>query len=214
MKKALIAGATGLIGHQLLQLLLNDSDYTMVKAITRKPLNIHHEKLENVVVDFDNLTLFSEQVKADDVFCCLGTTIKVARSKEAFKKVDLEYPANLAQITHQQGATQFLLVSALGAHKHSKIFYNQVKGLVEEAVQQYAFRTVHIVRPSLLLGPRTEARSGEDAAKVFFKFFGFLVPLKYQAIESATVAKAMLFYARQNQAGMYIHESKDMQKIG
>ena len=213
MKIALVTGATGLIGSQLVQLLLEDSYYGKVIAVTRKPLDFQHSKLENLVLDFDKLTERFNSLKADDVFCCLGTTIKIAKTKEAFRKVDLEYPVELARLTKSQGASQFLLVSALGADKGSSVFYNKVKGEVEEAIQRVSFSSVHVFRPSLLLGPRTEYRSGEDAAKLFFKFLGFLLPSKYRAVQSIKVARAMLHFAKTNNTGFHIIESDELQKF-
>src|SRR5687767_12572435 len=211
MKTALITGATGLIGKQLLQLLLQDAYYEKVKAITRKPLTEQHPKLENLVLDFDKLS--DVDLKSDDVFCCLGTTIRIAKTKEAFRKVDYEYPVELARIAKNQGATQYLLVSALGADKNSGIFYNKVKGEVEEAVNEVGFKSFHVFRPSLLLGDRTEQRAGEGAATTFFKLFGVLIPAKYKAIDSAKVAKAMLHFAKANNSGFHILESRELQKF-
>lgn len=211
MKTALIAGSTGLIGKQLLELLLDDSYYNKVIAVSRKPLDVQHPKLENVVVDFDSLNTHSNILKADDVFCCLGTTIRIAKTKEAFRKVDFDYPVGLANVTKNQGSEQYFLISALGADENSGVFYNRVKGEVEKAIQTVAFPSFHIFRPSLLLGDRTEERVGEGAATRFFKIFGFLIPLKYKAIESAKVAKAMITLAKQNQTGFHIHESKELQ---
>jgi uncharacterized protein YbjT (DUF2867 family) len=207
---ALVAGSTGLIGSQLLELLLNDSAYSKVIALSRKPLSISNPKLENVVVeasDFKDHSAF----KADDVFCCLGTTIKQAKTKEAFRKIDFDYPLTLATIMKANGATQFFLVSALGADKNSRIFYNQVKGEVEEAIDAVGISAYHIFRPSLLIGPRKEHRSGEDAAKVFYKIFGFIIPAKYKGIESIKVARAMLSFAKVNKPGKFVHESDEMQ---
>jgi uncharacterized protein YbjT (DUF2867 family) len=143
----------------------------------------------------------------------LGTTIRIAKTKEAFRKVDFDYPIELARLTKIQGTSQFLLVSALGADKNSSVFYNQVKGEVEEAIQKIAFSSFHVFRPSLLLGPRTEHRTGEDAAKVFFKFLGFLVPAKYKAIQSIKVVRAMLHFAKANNTGFHILESDELQKF-
>jgi uncharacterized protein YbjT (DUF2867 family) len=211
-KTALLAGSTGLIGGQLLQLLLNDQRYASVIAISRTPLTVAHPKLLNVVCELKDVTAHREQLKADDVFCCLGTTIKKAKSKEAFRAVDFEAPLALAKMAKEQGAQKYLLVSSLGANKDSGIFYNQVKGEVEAAVQQVGLPSLHIVRPSLLLGPRQEERSGEDAAKIFYKLFGFLVPEKYQAIESIKIARALLAFAHEGTEGRVVHESKDLQK--
>lgn len=211
MKTALIAGSTGLIGGQLLQFLLNDDYYDVVKAISRKPLDITHPKLENIVLDFDKLTEHHDKLKADDIFCCLGTTIKKVKTKEKFRQVDFDYPVELARLTKANGAEQYLLVSALGADKKSNIFYNQVKGEVEEAIEQVGFKSYQIFRPSLLMGDRNENRSGEEAGKVFFKYFGFLVPKKYKGIESIKVARAMQKLAMQNLQGKHIYESMELQ---
>lgn len=211
MRTALIAGATGLIGNQLLQLLLEDNYYDVVKAISRKPLEITHPKLENIVFEFDRMTEHHNTLKADDVFCCLGTTIKKVKTKEKFKQVDLEYPLELARITKENGADKFLLISALGADRNSGIFYNQVKGEVEEAIGQVGFKSYFIFRPSLLLGDRKESRSGEDAGKFVFKYLGFLIPDKYKGIESVKVARAMQQIARQEKNGLHIHESNELQ---
>jgi uncharacterized protein YbjT (DUF2867 family) len=210
-KTALLAGSTGLIGSQLLELLLNDNYYSSVVAISRKPLSRVNPKLINLVCELRELSSHGNQLKADDVFCCLGTTIKKAKSKEAFGAVDLDAPLLLAKISKDLGAKKFFLVSSLGADKNSSFFYNKVKGEVEDVIQQVGFEIFHIVRPSLLLGPRQEARSGEDAAKFFYKFFGFLVPKKYKAIESIKVARAMLAFVQLKTAGSFIHESSELQ---
>ena len=208
-----MAGSTGLIGKQLLELLLEDSHYTVVKAISRKPLDIQHAKLQNIVADFNTLTEHHDQLKADDVFCCLGTTIKQAGSQAAFRKVDFEYPLELARLTKNQGAIQFLIITALGSDAKSGIFYNRVKGEVEQAIDAVGFDSYHIFRPSLLLGERMEKRTGEGAATVVYKALGFMIPLKYKAIDSAKVARAMLHFAKQNSKGKFIHESKELQQF-
>jgi len=210
-KTALLAGSTGLIGGQLLQLLLNDDRYSSIIAIGRKPVSITNPKLTNVVCELRDLSDHGDQLKADDIFCCLGTTIKKAKSKEAFRAVDLDAPHLLAKILKQQGAKNFVLVSSLGADKNSGIFYNQVKGEVEEAIKQVGFDSTHILRPSLLLGPRKEERSGEDTAKFLYKLLGFLVPKKYRAIESIKVARAMIAFAQLESQGNFIHESIELQ---
>lgn len=210
-RTALLAGSTGLIGNQLLQLLLQDVAYDKVIALSRKPLDLTHPKLENIVLEVDQLKQHA-YLKADDVFCCLGTTIKQAKTKEAFRKIDFDYPLELAKTLHANGAKQFLLVSALGSDKNSGIFYNRVKGEVEAAIAAVGFSTFHVFKPSLLIGPRKEQRAGEDAAIIFYKIFGFLIPQKYKGIESIKVARAMLAMAKENKLGMHIHESDSLQK--
>jgi uncharacterized protein YbjT (DUF2867 family) len=213
MKTALLAGSTGLIGRQLLQLLLDDPYYTVVKAISRKPLDFVHPKLQNIVADLNSLTQHYDVLKADDVFCCLGTTIKQAGSKDAFRAVDYDYPLELARLTKNQGAEQYLIITALGSDAKSGIFYNRVKGEVEKAIGEIGFQSYHIFRPSLLLGERMEKRAGEGAATAVYTALGFLIPLKYKAIDSVKVAKGMLHFAKQNVSGRFIHESKELQQF-
>lgn len=169
-KSALVIGATGLVGSSLLDKLLRSDHYDKVKVLSRRKLSAH-DKMEVIILnDFDKMNEVKDQLKADDVFCCIGTTMAKAKDKESFRKVDYKYPAALAEITSGNGAEKFLLISALGADKNSSIFYNQVKGQVEEAIQHQDLKEIHILRPSLLLGPRDEKRIGEDAAKIFYNF--------------------------------------------
>lgn len=213
MKVALIAGCTGLIGKHLLDLLLDDPRYHQVKAITRRPLEISNPKLETIIADYHSLNDHATRLGADDVFCCLGTTIKVAKTKEAFEEVDFYYPLRLAKLSKAQGAKQYLLVSALGADVNSSIFYNQVKGKVEQAITDEKFSATHIFRPSLLLGDRKEERPGEEAAKFFYKYASFLIPKKYKGIDATKVARAMLHFSSTEKPGIHIHESAAMQSF-
>jgi uncharacterized protein YbjT (DUF2867 family) len=135
-----------------------------------------------------------------------------AKTKENFYWVDYTLPVQWANLTHIVGAKQLLIVSALGADAKSSLYYNQVKGQVEDAIQQIGFQTLHIMRPSLLLGDRSEQRFGEDAAKIIYKYLGFLIPSKYKGIHANTVAKAMLHEASREVVGTFIHESKNMQR--
>ncbi len=213
MKTALLAGSTGLIGKELLQLLLNNSRYSVVKALTRTKLDVTHPKLVEIKVDYAKLEEVKSQLQADDVYCCLGTTMAKAKTKQKFREIDYTYPLSLAKITKELGAKQFLLVSALGADKRSSVYYNQVKGELEDAINTIDFDAIHIFRPSLLLGLREEKRAGEDAAKIVYKIFWFLIPDKYKAIDAIKVAKAMEYYAQRDQKGKFIHESREMQNL-
>ena len=214
MKTALIAGYTGLIGSQLLSILLESDNYDKVIAIGRRNLDIQHPKLIQQKVDFNNIQLGEHSV--DDIYCCLGTTMKKAGSKEKFRLVDFNYPVSLASYCLDNGAKQFLLVSSMGADEKSSIFYNQVKGEVENAVSKLGYPRLDIFRPSLLLGSRGESRFAEDLGKAGMKLFGFLFigPLKnYKAIESSKVAKAMLYFAQEEGAGNYLHLSAELQEF-
>ncbi len=211
MATALIVGSTGLIGNQLVELLLDDDRYTQVTAIARTSLPFSHPKLKLIIADFDSIESQKEKLVADDIFCCLGTTIKSAKSKEAFRKIDFDYPLLIAKLTKALGAKQFLLVSALGANKASSVFYNKVKGEIEEAISSLGFESCHVFRPSLLLGPRIEKREGEQSMQKIFSAVGFLIPKKYKAIESIKVASGMLAIAKKNVSGNFIHESNSLQ---
>jgi uncharacterized protein YbjT (DUF2867 family) len=170
-----------------------------------------HSKLQNIVADIAALEQYKDQLAADDVFCCLGTTMRQAKTKETFWQVDFDYPVLLAKLSMESGAKQFSLVSALGASKSSFLFYNQVKGWTEEAITSIGFESYHIFRPSLLLGTRTQRRAGEDVARWFYSIFAFLIPDQYKAIEAIKVARAMLALADQEWKGNFIHESVDLQ---
>lgn len=211
-KIALVAGATGLVGRQVVELLLGDSRYRQVMVIARRPLDFQHSRLITLLVkDFDGLA--QHEWHAHDVFCCLGTTMRQAGSKEAFRQVDFDYVVTLARESHRRGTANFLLVSALGANARSSVFYNRVKGEVEAEVSRVGFSRVVIVRPSLLLGNRKESRMGEDIGKVVARYLGWLIPVRYRAIESNKVARALVYYANQTNPGVFIHESSELQSF-
>jgi uncharacterized protein YbjT (DUF2867 family) len=211
MRTALIAGSTGLVGRQLLKMLLESDRYDTVKAATRSTLPIQHSKLVQVTIDYSNIEKSKSQLKADDVFFCLGTTMAKAGSKSKFREVDFVYAHRTAKLAHEMGTEQFLIVSALGADPRSSIYYNRVKGEVEEAVSALGFQAIHIFRPSLLLGARREKRPGEDIGKLVYRIFWFIIPDRYKAIEAGKVARAMLYFADREQKGTFIHESREMQ---
>ncbi len=190
---AIIAGVTGLVGRQLLDILLESVTYVQVIVLVRRKLNLQHVKLEQVVVDFDNLS-FNSHLKVDDFYCTLGTTIKKAGSQEAFRKVDLTYPVQLTKLFQQHGLKRFLIVTAMGADPSSRIFYNQVKGEVEEQLRLLGLPHLFIFKPSLLLGIRQEFRLGERLAAHLSRLFSWLMVgqlKKYKPIEAKKVALAM-----------------------
>ncbi len=208
MRTAVIAGASGLTGKLCLYYLLEHEEYTRVVSLVRKPIPIKHPKLEQVVIDFNKPELIS--VAGDDVFCCLGTTIKKAGSQENFRKVDFEYPLALAKQLLINGAKQLMLISAMGADKKSAVFYNRVKGETESAVSGLGFKAVKIFRPSILLGSRDEFRPGEWVAQVILKPLSvlFVGPLKkYKPVTAETVAMAMVNVALNKDEGVHIYEN-------
>ncbi len=208
-KTALLAGATGLIGSQLLPLLLASERYAKVLVVGRRPVPVQHPKLVQVVTELDTLEDVRLQLIADDVYCCLGTTIGQAGSQEAFYAVDYLAVVKLAALTAGNFASQFLVVSSLGASAGSRIFYSRTKGEMEATVQQTPFRAIHIFRPSLLLGARARPRLGERVSAVVL---GLLRPLlrgplaKYRPVPAAEVAAAMLRAAEDDGGGVRMHE--------
>lgn len=211
-KIALVVGATGLIGSQLVTLLLNSSRYQEVRVLVRKSLNNPHPKLVEVLYNFAQPD--ATQVMGDDIFCCLGTTMKQAGSREAFYAVDHEYPLQIARFARQNGAAQFLIVTAMGAGTDSAIFYNRVKGEVERDLRTVGFNALHFFRPSLLLGNRGERRLGEKIGEKVMRFFDPILIgtlKKYRAIDSDRVAQAMLACAGQDETGVFVHESDELQ---
>ena len=213
-KTAIIAGASGLVGGLCLDLLLKDERYDAVIIPVRKKLPLEHPKLRQHVVDFDNLPAHADIFRGDELFCCLGSTIKKAGSREAFRRVDHDYPKALADITLKNGVKQFLIVTAIGADPASGIFYNRVKGEVEAAVRALPFEAVHIFRPSMLLGERTESRPAEKIGGTVMRALSFIMtgPLRnYRAIDARDVARAMVSAAGSGARGSIIHESGEMQ---
>jgi uncharacterized protein YbjT (DUF2867 family) len=209
-KTALLVGASGLVGSFCLRLLLQTDWYANVIVVGRKALPIEHPKLRQLVIDFDKLDTYKDSLIADDVYCTLGTTISKAGSRDNFYKVDYTYVVKLAAITSANFASQFLVVSAMGANPDSSFFYNRVKGQMENTVKPMPFLGVHIFQPSLLLGPRPEKRFGESIAAFFMTKLDFLFTgklKKYKAIPAEDVAKAMLYAAMQEGAGIKIHDS-------
>ena len=216
-RTALVAGGSGLVGGHVLRQLLEDPDYDRVTALTRRNLALTHKKLVQRVVDFDQLALVGDFPRVHDVFCCLGTTIRQAGSQDAFRKVDLTYVAELGRMAVRHRASQFLLVTALGADPSSRMFYNRVKGEAEAAVRRLQFDGIQIFRPSLLLGARAQRRPAEWIAQVLSPLLGWMLvgPLaRYRPIKAATVARAMVRIAREAPRGPHVYESDAIRRLG
>jgi uncharacterized protein YbjT (DUF2867 family) len=208
MKTAIVLGATGLIGKKVTEHLLKNEAYSTVIILVRKPLNINHPKLKQHIFNYDAID--KTLLKGDDLFCCLGTTIKTAGSKEAFRKVDLDYVVNVAKASKGNGINHFAVVSAMGANKNSTVFYNQIKGEMEESIKAIGFNSTYIIRPSLLLGDRKEFRFGELIGKFFMITLSFLIPKKYRAIYDVQVAIAMIHFMSHTEHGFFIKENDEL----
>ena len=218
MKRAIIAGATGLIGTRLVNELLKKGTYDEIHLLTRRRTAFHMEpQITEHLVSFDNLEE-AEHVfqKGDDIFVTLGTTIKRAGSEESFIKVDYHYPHKIAQMAAKNGADHYTVVTAMGADRHSRFFYSIVKGSLEETLMQTGLDKLHIIRPSLLIGVRNEVRPGEKAAEWFARP---LSPLmrgkleKYKPVHANDVARAMHAVANTGSRGTHIYESDDIEQI-
>jgi uncharacterized protein YbjT (DUF2867 family) len=213
---AMIAGATGLVGSYLIQYLSADPFYQKIISLVRRPSGLSLPKVQEKILDFEELENALADEPADHIFCCLGTTMKKAGSKDKFHTVDFQYPYRLAKFMKSKGAAQYNLVSALGANQKSMFFYNRVKGQAESEIAQLNFDQFNAFRPSLLLGERQEQRKGEQLATTMSEFFSpaMLGPLrKYRGIEARTVAKAMLQVAKAEKPGYKIIESDLIQQI-
>ncbi|WP_438444724.1 oxidoreductase [Gorillibacterium sp. sgz5001074] len=215
-KQALVLGATGLVGTQLVRQLLEDPSYGQIIALVRRPLDSGHPKLRQVVADYNRLEDYQDDFAADAVFCCLGTTMKTAGSKEVFRRVDLDYPVEAARLAREAGARQFAVISALGARESSAFFYNRVKGEMERRVRESGPACIHVFQPSLLLGERQERRTGEAAASKLSRALPFLWsgPLRpYKPVHAATVAAAMRAAVRLGQPGFHVHVNRDLEAL-
>src|ERR1700730_16702218 len=212
MDTAFVAGATGLVGSHCLRTLLDSGAYERVVAFTRRPLGQQHPRLVETIVDFNKLEDV-EPFPTADVFCALGTTIAKAGSQADFLKVDFEYPRIIAERSAAAGANQFLLVSSAGANPQSSNFYLRVKAQLEKAVTGLSFESVHIFRPSFLIGARAEFRvadalAGAAMRAVQFALVGKL--RKYRPIAASTVASAMVVAAREAKPGRHIYHYDDI----
>jgi uncharacterized protein YbjT (DUF2867 family) len=216
-KVAVIAGASGLVGGHLLNFLIDSKDYDLIRVITRKKLSIINDKVKQYIIDFDNPDSYKNLIQGDDLFLCLGTTMKKAGSQSAFHKVDYTYTTDLAKCGAVNGISNIFLISAMGANSKSLFFYNRVKGDAENYIGQLSqYESLHFFRPSLLLGERTEKRKGEEVGAVIGQFFRSLlgrIGANYHPIEAKKVAKYVYQTALNPSKGIHIYQSKEFQKI-
>ncbi|HEY4220497.1 MAG TPA: NAD(P)H-binding protein [Myxococcota bacterium] len=207
-----IAGATGLVGQQLLAQLLADERVARVTALVRRPLLITSEKLIGRVVDFSGDLEEHVPKDLDDAYCALGTTMKVAGSREAFIAVDKTAVLAFARACRARGARRFLLVTSVGADARSMTFYLRVKGETEEAVRALGFDAVHVMRPSFLDGKRVDSRPGE---KIGLALFRVLKPVlgNYGPIDVGVVARAMIRAAYSDRFGNFVHDNRAIESL-
>lgn len=215
--RVVIAGATGLVGRHLLKLLLNDDSIQEIIVLTRRSIKNPHSKLKEIIFDFDSINDFKDEIRGDILYCCLGTTIKKAGSKEAFRKIDFDYSFILGKIAKENQISKYLIITALGASASSVFFYNQIKGEVQNSLSELNLESLCFIQPSLILGQRDEQRVAEQ-------FFVKLSPVtnmilqgplkKYRAIEASQIALAMYKISlKENLAGVRYFESDVLSAI-
>lgn len=208
---AVLAGASGLVGGECLKQLAARDEYARITVLTRRDLGaaVRNPKVEQVVTDLTRLEAMRDSLRADHVYCALGTTIRKAGSQEKFRQVDQVLPLQLAQLTLAQGARHFAIVSALGADARSRVFYSRVKGEVEVALRAMAWPGLTIVRPSVIAGDRAESRPMERLAEHLLRF----APATWKAVPAADIAAAMIRTALRAPTGVTIIESRDITRI-
>ncbi|MBO3096933.1 NAD(P)H-binding protein [Gelidibacter pelagius] len=216
-KTAIVLGATGLTGNILLNMLLEDERYGHVTVFGRNSCNIKHPKLEEYIIDLFELTHYGNKFKADEVYCCVGTTKAKTSNKETYIKIDFGIPVAAARLCKENGIETYVVISALGAKKKSKIFYNRTKGKMEAVVLEQQIPNTYILQPSLISGKREEFRLGESVfnaiMSLFKPMFRFGALKRYQPIAPETIAKCMIWLTNNNYVSGRI-ESEKIQELG
>jgi uncharacterized protein YbjT (DUF2867 family) len=217
LKTAIILGATGLTGSLLLKKLIQDDRYSQIRLFSRSTVGFSHPKLKEFLGDILLLEAFKADYKADEVYCCIGTTKAKTPDPEMYKKIDFGIPVSAAALCKSNGIDTFLVVSAMGADPKSRIAYNRLKGNMEESVLKNKIPKIHILRPSLIVGERTEKRFGE---RVGAKVMKVLDPLlmgswkKYRSIKADAIAEAMIWLANNDHKEVYIESNAIMGIVG
>ena len=215
-KTAILLGATGLTGGILLDLLLKNDTYAKIKLFSRSSIGFTHEKMEEHLIDLLALETHSALFTGDDIFCCIGTTKSKTPDKDTYKKIDFGIPVAAAKLAKQNKISTLIIISALGADAKSSVFYNKIKGEMENAVLAENVKNTTILQPSLIGGHRSEKRLGEWLFKQVMKVFNFILIgtlAKYKSIEPQTIAEAMIWLAN-NDCEMIRIESDQIKKIG
>ena len=214
-KTASILGSTGLIGGKLLELLLNDNYYNVIRVIVRRPVEFNNPAVRVMVIDFSDEVSFKSAIAGSDaLFCAVGTTQKkVEGDKAAYYKVDYDIPVNAARFCKETGCPVFLLVSSVGADSKSKNFYLKLKGEVEDKVREMKIDSVSVFRPSMLLGKRNEYRFTEEVAKAISAPLSFIFPSKYKPIKAENVAGAMIAASKKATPGFNVYHYREIINI-
>jgi uncharacterized protein YbjT (DUF2867 family) len=216
-KRALVFGASGLIGSSVVEMLLDHPAYESISAFYRSPLAEAKTKIITHIVDFEQMEDWRDLITGDDLFICLGTTLNKAGSKKNFYHAEYDYINDITQLAENNGVKQVFLVSAMGADSTSYFFYNQVKGLIENSLKIKNFWSIHIFKPSVLLGNREEVRPMEALAAgagLALKVLGPKLFSKITPIEGETVARCMVKSAQEMRSGVFFYPSNLIAKLG
>lgn len=204
MKKAIVIGATGMVGTQLIQSLIENEEYSEIVSLTRRPGGIKNPKIAEHVINFDMPETWSKYVSGDVLFSTLGTTLAQAKSKEAQYRVDFTYQYTVAEIAANNGIPHYVLVSSAGANSKSSAFYVRIKGELEDAVRKLPFEYISILRPSILTGHRIQNRTGEKLGIQIMNGLNKVGLFKrYRPVKASIVAKAMINAAKEKHSSTY-----------
>ena len=211
--KITIIGGSGLIGKQVIKLACKDDFFTQINAIVRSPLPHKDPKINELVIDFDDLSHQLKEIKARVLICTLGTTRKVTPDKKDYRKIDLEYTLCAAEMALKNGCEQIHLISSIGANEKSLVFYPALKGEIERLITQLPFKSTFIYRPSVLMGKRDSTRIIEYITQGFLSLINPLLigPLKkYRGISANEIAKRILHEIKKNEGGLHVIESDEI----
>ncbi|HLN19895.1 MAG TPA: NAD(P)H-binding protein [Bacteroidales bacterium] len=211
-RTATVIGATGLVGSNLVKLLIRDDYFNRIRIISRRPLEYNHVKVSVIVIDFLDYKAFKEAISgSDSVFCTVGTTRKkVKGDMSEYRKVDFDIPVFAAKFCSETSCPAFLLVSSVGADINSRNFYLKIKGETESAVIAASIKSLSIFRPSMLLGKRNEVRTVESIAQAITRQLIFLFPEKYKPIQADVLAASMIAFSKKKVPGFHIYHYYDM----
>jgi uncharacterized protein YbjT (DUF2867 family) len=214
-KQVTLFGATGLIGGYLLEFLLKDSDIHLINLVGRKPFHLQHDKINNIVIDFEDFNSILNSVSGSEiVFVSIGTTMsKVNGDKLKYKSVDFDIIFNIAKACKQKNVRQLIYVSSLGANSNSSNFYLRLKGEIDEAVAELNLNSTSVFRPSVLLGKRNESRPGEKILQFVMPLLDFIIPSDSKAIKAEDVAKSMLNISKNYKSGFHIFQYNQIKNL-
>lgn len=214
--KAIVLGASGLIGSNLVRVLIRDKSFDEVVLLVRKKLDISSSIVRQKIINFDLIEEYQDELYGNVIFSCLGTTRSQVPDYQEYRKIDLDYPKKIAEVAAKHGVEQFHVISSIGANKNSFSSYLKLKGELEEALKNIPFKSLHIYRPSFITGKRAKERMSD---KIVIPLMKFINPVlsgslkKYRSIEAHVIANAMIKKASENLTGIFIYESDQIQDI-